>query len=435
MCIKLSVLKKKSTIAIIGLGYVGLPLAVAFASKYQVIGFDINTKRVAQLQKGNDTTLEVSSKELTNALDDSSNLGLIVTGEVSDINKADVYIITVPTPINKENQPLLIPLQKACETVGSVLKKNDVIIIESTVYPGVTEEVCVPILEQFSSLVFNKDFFVGYSPERINPGDKKHTVTKILKVTSGSTPEAAKFIDKLYASIITAGTHLAPSIKVAEAAKVIENSQRDINIAFVNELSKIFRLIDIDTQEVLTAAATKWNFLKFSPGLVGGHCIVVDPYYLAKKAKDVGYIPEIILAGRKMNDSMGGYVAQETVKLMIDKGISIKGSNALVLGITFKENCPDIRNSRAIDIIREFETYKVNIDVYDPWANKDEVKLEYNQDLITNASLLKTNYDAIVLAVSHNEFLSLNLDKLISATGVIFDVKSLYPKSNTDSRL
>ena len=298
-----------------------------------------------------------------------------------------------------------------------------------------TEEVCVPILEQFSSLVFNKDFFVGYSPERINPGDKKHTITKILKVTSGSTPEAAKFIDKLYASIITAGTHLAPSIKVAEAAKVIENSQRDINIAFVNELSKIFRLLDIDTQEVLTAAATKWNFLKFSPGLVGGHCIGVDPYYLAQKAKDVGYIPEIILAGRKMNDSMGSYVAQETVKLMIDKEIAIKGSNALVLGITFKENCPDIRNSRTIDIIREFETYKVNIDVYDPWANKDEVKQEYKLDLITNPSLLKVNYDAIVLAVSHNEFLSLDLEKLISATGVIFDVKSLYPKSNTDSRL
>ena len=435
MCIKFSVLKKKSTIAIIGLGYVGLPLAVAFASKYQVIGFDINTKRVAQLQKGNDTTLEVSSKELTNALDDSSGHGLIVTGEVSDINKADVYIITVPTPINEKHQPFLIPLQKACETVGCVLKKNDVIIIESTVYPGVTEEVCVPILEQFSSLVFNKDFFVGYSPERINPGDKKHTITKILKVTSGSTPEAAKFIDKLYASIITAGTHLAPSIKVAEAAKVIENSQRDINIAFVNELSKIFRLLDIDTQEVLIAAATKWNFLKFSPGLVGGHCIGVDPYYLAQKAKDVGYIPEIILAGRKMNDSMGSYVAHETVKLMIDKEIAIKGSNALVLGITFKENCPDIRNSRTIDIIREFETYKVNIDVYDPWANKDEVKQEYELDLITNASLLKVNYDAIVLAVSHNEFLSLDLEKLISATGVIFDVKSLYPKRNTDSRL
>ena len=435
MCIKFSVLKKKSTIAIIGLGYVGLPLAVAFASKYQVIGFDINTKRVAQLQLGNDTTLEVSSKELTNALDNPSDHGLIVTSEVSDINKADVYIITVPTPINEKHQPLLIPLQKACETVGSVLKKNDVVIIESTVYPGMTEEVCVPILEQFSSLVFNKDFFVGYSPERINPGDKKHTVTKILKVTSGSTPEAAKFIDKLYASIIRAGTHLAPSIKVAEAAKVIENSQRDINIAFVNELSKIFRLLDIDTQEVLTAAATKWNFLKFSPGLVGGHCIGVDPYYLAQKAKDVGYIPEIILAGRKMNDSMGSYVAKETVKLMIDKEVSIKGSNDLVLGITFKENCPDIRNSRAIDIIREFETYKVNIDVYDPWANKDEVKQEYDLDLITNASLLKANYDAIVIAVSHNEFLSLNLEKLILTTGVIFDVKSLYPKSNTDSRL
>jgi len=428
-------LKKKSTIAIIGLGYVGLPLAVAFASKYRVIGFDISTKRVEQLRRANDTTLEVSSKALTNTLNNSSVNGLNITDKISDIKKADVYIITVPTPINDEHQPLLNPLQKACETVGSVLKENDVVIIESTVYPGVTEEVCVPILEHFSSLIFNKDFSVGYSPERINPGDKKHTVTKILKVTSGSTPEAAKFIDKLYASIITAGTHLAPSIKVAEAAKVIENSQRDINIAFVNELSKIFRLLNIDTQEVLTAAATKWNFLKFSPGLVGGHCIGVDPYYLAQKAKDVGYIPEIILAGRKMNDSMGSYVAQETVKLMIDKGISIKGSNALVLGITFKENCPDIRNSGAIDIIREFETYKVNIDLFDPWANKEEVKQEYDLDLIVNASSLKTNYDAIVLAVSHKEFLSLDLEKLISATGVIFDVKSLYPKCNTDSRL
>ncbi len=412
-----------------------MPLAVAFASKYRVIGFDISTKRVEQLRRANDTTLEVSSKALTNTLNNSSVNGLNITDKISDIQKADVYIITVPTPINDEHQPLLNPLQKACETVGSVLKENDVVIIESTVYPGVTEEVCVPILEHFSSLIFNKDFFVGYSPERINPGDKKHTVTKILKVTSGSTPEAAKFIDKLYASIITAGTHLAPSIKVAEAAKVIENSQRDINIAFVNELSKIFRLLNIDTQEVLTAAATKWNFLKFSPGLVGGHCIGVDPYYLAQKAKDVGYIPEIILAGRKMNDSMGSYVAQETVKLMIDKGISIKGSNALVLGITFKENCPDIRNSGAIDIIREFETYKVNIDLFDPWANKEEVKQEYDLDLIVNASSLKTNYDAIVLAVSHKEFLSLDLEKLISATGVIFDVKSLYPKCNTDSRL
>ncbi len=428
-------MKKKSTIAIIGLGYVGLPLAVAFASKYRVIGFDISTKRLEQLRRANDTTLEVSSKALTNTLNNSSVNGLNITDKISDIKKADVYIITVPTPINDEHQPLLNPLQKACETVGSVLKENDVVIIESTVYPGVTEEVCVPILEHFSSLIFNKDFSVGYSPERINPGDKKHTVTKILKVTSGSTPEAAKFIDKLYASIITAGTHLAPSIKVAEAAKVIENSQRDINIAFVNELSKIFRLLNIDTQEVLTAAATKWNFLKFSPGLVGGHCIGVDPYYLAQKAKDVGYIPEIILAGRKMNDSMGSYVAQETVKLMIDKGISIKGSNALVLGITFKENCPDIRNSGAIDIIREFETYKVNIDLFDPWANKEEVKQEYDLDLIVNASSLKTNYDAIVLAVSHKEFLSLDLEKLISATGVIFDVKSLYPKCNTDSRL
>lgn len=435
MCNKLLVLKKDSIIAIIGLGYVGLPLAVAFASKYQVIGFDIKTKRVEELQRANDTTLEVTNKELKNSLISNTRNGLTITSAVHDIKKANVYIITVPTPINDQRQPLLTPLKKACETVASVLKKGDVVIIESTVYPGATEEFCVPIFESSSDLIFNRDFFVGYSPERINPGDKKHTVTKILKVTSGSTPEAAKFIDKLYASIITAGTYLAPSIKVAEAAKVIENSQRDINIAFVNELSKIFRLLNIDTEEVLTAAATKWNFLKFSPGLVGGHCIGVDPYYLAQKAKDVGYNPEIILAGRKMNDSMGSYVAQETVKLMIDKGISIKGSNTLVLGITFKENCPDIRNSRVIDIIREFKTYKVNIDVYDPWADIDTVKQEYNLNLINNASLLKRNYDAIVIAVSHKEFLSLDLEKLISVTGVIFDVKSFYPKSNTDSRL
>ena len=435
MCNKLLVLKKDSIIAIIGLGYVGLPLAVAFASKYQVIGFDIKTKRVEELQRANDTTLEVTNKELKNSLISNTRNGLTITSAVHDIKKANVYIITVPTPINDQRQPLLTPLKKACETVASVLKKGDVVIIESTVYPGATEEFCVPIFESSSDLIFNRDFFVGYSPERINPGDKKHTVTKILKVTSGSTPEAAKFIDKLYASIITAGTYLAPSIKVAEAAKVIENSQRDINIAFVNELSKIFRLLNIDTEEVLTAAATKWNFLKFSPGLVGGHCIGVDPYYLAQKAKDVGYNPEIILAGRKMNDSMGSYVAQETVKLMINKGISIKGSNTLVLGITFKENCPDIRNSRVIDIIREFKTYKVNIDVYDPWADIDTVKQEYNLNLINNASLLKRNYDAIVIAVSHKEFLSLDLEKLISVTGVIFDVKSFYPKSNTDSRL
>ena len=435
MCNKLLVLKKDSIIAIIGLGYVGLPLAVAFASKYQVIGFDIKTKRVEELQRANDTTLEVTNKELKNSLISNTRNGLTITSAVHDIKKANVYIITVPTPINDQRQPLLTPLKKACETVASVLKKGDVVIIESTVYPGATEEFCVPIFESSSDLIFNRDFFVGYSPERINPGDKKHTVTKILKVTSGSTPEAAKFIDKLYASIITAGTYLAPSIKVAEAAKVIENSQRDINIAFVNELSKIFRLLNIDTEEVLTAAATKWNFLKFSPGLVGGHCIGVDPYYLAQKAKDVGYNPEIILAGRKMNDSMGSYVAQETVKLMIDKGISIKGSNTLVLGITFKENCPDIRNSRVIDIIREFKTYKVNIDVYDPWADIDTVKQEYNLNLINNASLLKRNYDAIVIAISHKEFLSLDLEKLISVTGVIFDVKSFYPKSNTDSRL
>ena len=435
LCINIFILKKDPIIAIIGLGYVGLPLAVAFASKYQVIGFDINAKRVSELQQGTDTTLEISDADLKQALDADSKNGLALTDKASEIEKANVYIITVPTPTNKRNQPVLIPLQKASETVGEVLKKGDVVIIESTVYPGVTEEICVPILEKVSGLRFNKDFFAGYSPERINPGDKKHTVTKILKVTSGSTPEAASYLDELYASVITAGTHLAPSIKVAEAAKVIENSQRDINIAFVNELSKIFRLLDIDTQAVLEAAGTKWNFINFTPGLVGGHCIGVDPYYLAQKAIDAGYNPEIILAGRKMNDSMGSYVAQETVKMMIEKGATIKGANILVLGITFKENCPDIRNSRTIDIIREFETYHMDVDVYDPWASKEEVKHEYGFDLLCSSSELKTDYKAIVLAVSHNEFLSLDLKKLKSEIGVVFDVKALFPKDQIDGRL
>ncbi len=341
----------------------------------------------------------------------------------------------MPTPTDELNKPVFTPLIKASETVGKVLSKGDIVIYESTVYPGATEDVCVPIVEKQSGLKYNEDFFAGYSPERINPGDKKHTVTKILKVTSGSTPEIAEQVDQLYKSIITAGTHLAPSIKVAEAAKVIENSQRDINIAFVNELSKIFRLLDIDTKAVLEAAGTKWNFINFTPGLVGGHCIGVDPYYLAQKAIESGYNPEIILAGRKMNDSMGSYVAQETVKMMIKKGATIKGSNVLVLGITFKENCPDIRNSRVIDIIREFETYDVNVDVYDPWASKEEVEHEYNLDLITAISSLKANYDAIILAVSHNQFLELNLTDYKSDIGVIFDVKSLLPKQIVDARL
>jgi UDP-N-acetyl-D-galactosamine dehydrogenase len=424
-------------ITVVGLGYVGLPLAVEFAKKFLVVGFDINQKRIDELISGIDKTLEVDNKNLKSVLVTSHDAkkGLLVTKDTHDILDSGIYIITVPTPTDELNKPVFTPLIKSSETVGKALTKGDIVIYESTVYPGVTEDICVPILEDKSSMKFNKDFFVGYSPERINPGDKKHTVTKILKVTSGSTPEIAEEVDQLYKSIITAGTHKAPSIKVAEAAKVIENSQRDINIAFVNELSKIFRLLDIDTKAVLEAAGTKWNFIKFSPGLVGGHCIGVDPYYLAQKAIESGYNPEIILAGRKMNDSMGSYVAQETVKLMIKKGAKIKGAKALVLGITFKENCPDIRNSRVIDIIKEFESYDVDVDVYDPWASAEEVKHEYHIDLLYSSKKLKGNYDAIVLAVSHNEFLKLDLQQLKSDIGVIFDVKSLLPKHTVDARL
>lgn len=424
-------------IAILGLGYVGLPLAVEFAKKYFVVGFDINEKRINELKSGVDKTLEVEDDHLKSVLtsDSKAETGLFISSNLDDIKTSNIYIITVPTPTDELKRPVFTPLVKASESVGKVLSKDDIVIYESTVYPGVTEDICVPILEQESGLKYNSDFYAGYSPERINPGDKKHTVTKILKVTSGSTPEIAKVVDDLYKSIITAGTHCAPSIKVAEAAKVIENSQRDINIAFVNELSKIFRLLDIDTKAVLEAAGTKWNFIKFSPGLVGGHCIGVDPYYLAQKAIESGYNPEIILAGRKMNDSMGGYVAQETVKMMIKKGARIKDSNVLVLGITFKENCPDIRNSRVIDIIEEFETYNVNVDVFDPWASKEEVKHEYGFDLLDDASDLRSDYDAIVLAVSHNEFLKMDLQKMKSDIGVIFDVKSLLPKHTVDARL
>ena len=424
-------------ITIIGLGYVGLPLAVEFAKKYHVIGFDINEDRINELKQGIDKTLEVDDDDLKQVLITNLNdkKGLYITSNPKNLADSNIYIVTVPTPTDALNKPVFTPLIKASETVGKVLSKGDIVIYESTVYPGATEDVCVPIVEKHSELKFNEDFFAGYSPERINPGDKKHTVTKILKVTSGSTPETAKQVDDLYKSIITAGTHLAPSIKVAEAAKVIENSQRDINIAFVNELSKIFRVLDIDTKAVLEAAGTKWNFINFTPGLVGGHCIGVDPYYLAQKAIESGYNPEIILAGRKMNDSMGSYVAQETVKMMINKGATIKGSNVLVLGITFKENCPDIRNSRAIDIIRELQSYHINVDVFDPWASKDEVKHEYSLDLITSIANLKNNYDAIILAVSHKEFLELDLQGLKSDIGVIFDVKSLLPKQIVDARL
>jgi UDP-N-acetyl-D-glucosamine/UDP-N-acetyl-D-galactosamine dehydrogenase len=428
-------MKQDPTIAIIGLGYVGLPLAVAFAEKYKVLGFDIDETRVSELKKGIDRTLEVEEAHLHKILTVQTNHGLNVTSNPEDLKEAQVFIVTVPTPTNKHNQPVLIPLEKASETVGKVLKKGDVVIYESTVYPGVTEDICVPILERESGLVFNQDFFAGYSPERINPGDKEHTVTKILKVTSGSTPDAAQYVDQLYASIITAGTHLAPSIKVAEAAKVIENSQRDINIAFVNELSKIFRLLDIDTQAVLAAAGTKWNFLKFTPGLVGGHCIGVDPYYLAQKAMEEGYNPEIILAGRRMNDGMGSYVAHEVVKLMIQKDCRVKGGRVLVLGITFKENCPDIRNSKVIDVVNELEKYNLTVDIHDPWANEAEVSHEFGKTLITDVNNLQSGYDAVVLAVSHNEFRPINVTYYAAEKSVIFDVKGFLDVDMVDGRL
>jgi len=432
---------EKTKIAIIGLGYVGLPLAVEFAKKYQVLGFDINKDRIDELRNNKDHTLETSPEDLKevnvsslNTLQ-NSNTGLWITCELEEIKDANFYVVTVPTPIDNTNRPDLTPLYKASESVGKILKRNDIVVYESTVFPGATEEECMPILEKFSGLKFNKDFYLGYSPERINPGDKEHTVTKILKVTSGSTPEIAKRIDNIYKSIIVAGTHLAPSIKVAEAAKVIENSQRDVNIAFVNELSRIFRLMDIDTNEVLDAAATKWNFLPFRPGLVGGHCIGVDPYYLAHKAIELGYNPEIILAGRRLNDSMGPFVAKQTIKLMIKNGISVSDSSILVLGITFKEDCPDIRNSRAIDIIEELKSYYVDVDVFDPWASAKEVQHEYGIDLITNQNNINKKYDAIILAVSHKEFLKIDLNDYVLEKNVIFDVKSILPKNLSDSRL
>ena len=428
-------MKNNPTIAIIGLGYVGLPLAVAFAEKYKVIGFDINKKRITDLNNGKDFTLEVSDAALDSVLHVSEDKGMLITDDASEMKDATVFIVTVPTPTNKYNQPVLIPLEKASETIGALLKKDDVVIYESTVYPGVTEDVCVPILEKNSGLTFNKDFYAGYSPERINPGDKKHTVTQILKVTSGSTPEIAKYIDDLYASVITAGTHLAPSIKVAEAAKVIENSQRDINIAFVNELSKIFRLLNINTKDVLEAAGTKWNFIKFTPGLVGGHCIGVDPYYLAQKAMEEGYNPEIILAGRRMNDGMGAYVAQEVIKLMLQKDVNVKKANILIMGITFKENCPDIRNSKVIDVYNQLATYPVQLDVYDPWAQKEEVKREFDIDLLVSENELKSKYDSIILTVAHNEFRDFELEKYKASPAVVFDVKSFFPKDKVDSTL
>ncbi|WP_319016507.1 nucleotide sugar dehydrogenase [Aliarcobacter butzleri] len=411
-------------ICIIGLGYVGLPLAHAFSEKYEVVGFDISKWRIDELTSGYDRTLELSETQVKEAI----NNGMKFTLDINDIKDCNIYIVTVPTPIDKNKRPDLTPLIKASETIGKVLKKDDIVIYESTVYPGATEEDCVPVLEKISGLSFNKDFFCGYSPERINPGDKEHTVTKILKVTSGSTPEIGIKVNELYASIITAGTHLAPTIKVAEAAKVIENSQRDINIAFVNELAIIFNKLGINTNDVLEAAGTKWNFLPFKPGLVGGHCIGVDPYYLTHKAQQVGYNPEIILAGRRLNDNMGIYVANQVIKLMIKKGHKIEGSKVLVLGITFKENCPDIRNSRVIDVITELQEFGCDITVSDYWADKAEVKHEYNLNLDNDVNF--DDYEAIVMAVSHDKYKTLTFN---NKNQVVYDIKSIL--KNSDGRL
>ena len=421
-------------IAIVGLGYVGLPLARLFASKYPTVGFDINKARISELKMGHDNTLEVEDEILQAVLVDafSDKNGLYCTNDPAILKECNIYVVTVPTPVDKNNRPDLTPLYKASETIGKVLKKGDIVIYESTVYPGVTEEECVPVLERVSRLKFNVDFFAGYSPERINPGDKEHTVEKILKVTAGSTPEIGIVVDELYKSVITAGTHLAPCIKVAEAAKVIENSQRDINIAFVNELAKIFNLMQIDTHAVLEAAGTKWNFLPFKPGLVGGHCIGVDPYYLAQRAQEFGYHPEIILAGRRLNDSMGEYVASQVVKLMIKRGISIKGSNLLMLGITFKENCPDVRNTKIVDVVKALSDYGITVTIFDPMANPAEVKHEYGLGIMD--TLPKNKYDAVVLGVAHSVFSELKLSLLQKEICILYDIKGVLG-DNVDGSL
>lgn len=420
----------KHTIAIIGLGYVGLPLARLFATKYSVVGYDINRDRVAELKKGDDRTWEIAAEALQEVLktDNSAEKGLWVTAELEDIKDATVYIVTVPTPVDKNKKPDLSALLSATEMVGKVLKKGDLVIYESTVYPGATEEDCVPLLAQASGLEFNIDFFAGYSPERINPGDKEHTIEKIVKVTSGSTPEIGKIVDDLYQSVITAGTHLAPTIKVAEAAKVIENSQRDINIAFVNELAKIFNLMDINTHDVLAAAGTKWNFLPFKPGLVGGHCIGVDPYYLAQKAQEYGYHPEIILAGRRLNDSMGSYVASQVVKAMIKKDIAVNGANVLMLGITFKENCPDVRNTKIVDVVESLTDYGMQVTIYDPWADCSEVIDEYGLEICTEVPAVR--FDAVVLGVKHAEFEFLDIQSLEKKNSLVYDVKGFLKQSD-----
>jgi UDP-N-acetyl-D-galactosamine dehydrogenase len=428
-------MKKKDTIGIIGLGYVGLPLARLFATKYAVVGFDVNQTRIRELRQGEDTTQEVSKALLESVYlsENTNEVGLFYSSESQDLKDCTHFIVTVPTPVDKNNRPVLTPLITASETVGGVMKKGAIVVYESTVYPGATEEDCVPVLENVSGLRFNEDFFVGYSPERINPGDKKHTVDNILKITSGSTKEVGEEVDALYASVISAGTHLAPTIKVAEAAKVIENSQRDINIAFVNELAKIFNLMDINTKDVLTAAQTKWNFLPFQPGLVGGHCIGVDPYYLAQKAQEFGYHPEIILAGRRVNDGMGQYVASQVAKLMIQRSIEVKGAAVLVLGITFKENCPDVRNTKAVDLVHELEDYGANVTIFDPHANPKEVNIEYN--LHSSKVVPAEKFDAIVLAVAHAEFQQLPLENIKKEKSIVYDVKNFLDSKQVDKSL
>ena len=437
MRLKKKILSKKQNmelkdvkIAVIGLGYVGLPLARLFSTKYKTVGFDLNPNRVATLMAGHDATLEVSDELLQAAI---NNYGLVCTSNIDDIRDCNFYIVAVPTPIDENHNPDLNPLYQASETVGKVISRGDIVVYESTVYPGVTEDECIPVVERVSGFKFNVDFYAGYSPERINPGDKVHTVEKIKKVTSGSTPEIGKLVDSVYASVILGGTHLAPTIKVAEASKVIENSQRDINIAFVNELSKIFTSLGIDTYDVLEAAGTKWNFINMRPGLVGGHCIGVDPYYLAQCGQRHGYYPEIILAGRRMNDGMGEYVADRVVKLMLKKGISVLNSHVLLLGFTFKENCPDVRNTKVIDIVHHLEQYNVKVTIFDPWANPDVAHSEYGVEVVNELS--RNDYDAAILAVAHNEFKELDILSCLNSHHVIFDVKGILPREIIDGRL
>lgn len=423
---------KNSTIAVIGLGYVGLPLARLFSTKYQTIGFDINKERVNRLQKGYDDTLEVDNFLLQQAIKE----GLRFTSSLHDISVCNIYIVAVPTPVDHNNYPDLTPLLNVSRTLGSIITKGDIVIYESTVYPGVTEEECIPLIEKASNLVFNQDFFAGYSPERINPGDKERPIEKIKKITSGSTPEITDFIDKLYNSVLLNGTHKATSIRVAEAAKIIENAQRDVNIAFVNELAKIFNAMNIDTDEVLEAAATKWNFIKLKPGLVGGHCISVDPYYLIQKAQVYGILPRVMSNARRLNDGMGDYIAHQVIKLMNKKGILVKNAKILILGITFKENCPDIRNTKVIDLYHTLQEYTNHISILDPWADKEVVKNEYKLTIYTNFEDIKNEkFDVAILAVAHNAFLQLNIRDFLHQTGVLYDVKSVLPKSTVDDRL